>query len=60
MIKKASLIETLDNLPDEFLIDDLLDRLLIIQKIEKAEEQSKAGEVYSEAEAKNLIKIWSK
>lgn len=60
MIKKARLIETLDNLPDEFLIDDLLDRLLIIQKIEKAEEQSKAGKKYSEVEAKNLVTRWSK
>lgn len=60
MIKKTSLIKTLNNLPDEFLMDDLLERLLIIQKIEKAEEHSKVGKKYTETEAKDLITRWSK
>jgi len=60
MIRKAKLIETLDNLPDEFSIDDLVERLIIIQKVEEAREQSQAGKKFSEEEAKSRIKKWSK
>ena len=60
MIRKAKLIETLDNLPDEFSIDDLVERLILIQKVEEAREQSRAGKKLSEQEAKSRIKKWSK
>ncbi len=60
MIHKAKLIETLDSLPDEFSIDDLVERLIVIQKVEEAKAQSQAGKKFSEEEAKSRIKKWSK
>lgn len=60
MIRKTKLIETLGDLPEEFSIDELVDRLIIIQKVEEAQKQSKEGLKYSEDEAKNMIKKWSK
>ena len=60
MIRKAKLIETLDNLPDEFSIDDLVERLIVIQKVDEAREQSLAEKKLSEEEAKSRIKKWSK
>ena len=55
MIRKTKLIETLGGLPEEFSIDELLDRLIIIQKVEEAKKQSKEGLRYSEDQAKNMI-----
>jgi hypothetical protein len=60
MIRKTKLIESLGDLPEEFSIDELVDRLIIIQKVEEAQNQSKEGLRYSEDEAKNMIKKWSK
>ncbi len=60
MIKKTKLIETLGDLPEEFSIDELVDRLIIIQKVEEAQIQSKEGLKYSEQEANIMIKKWSK
>jgi len=60
MIRKHKLLETLDNLPEEFSIDELVERLIIIQKVEKAQINSQNGHKFSEDEAKNLVKKWSK
>jgi hypothetical protein len=60
MIRKTKLIETLGDLPEEFSIDELVDRLIIIQKVEEAQKQSKEGLKYTEKEEKSMIKKWSK
>lgn len=60
MIRKTKRIEPLGDLPEEFSIDELVEWLIIIQKVEEAQNQSKLGQKYSEEEAKNLIKKWSK
>ncbi|WMJ72193.1 hypothetical protein RCC89_03280 [Cytophagaceae bacterium ABcell3] len=60
MIRKTKLIKTLDDLPEEFSIDELVDRLIIIQKVEEAQKQSQEGLKYSEDQAKSMIKKWSK
>ena len=60
MISKAKLIETLDNLPENFSIDELVERLILIQKIEQAQAQSKEGKSFTEQEAKSMVKKWSK
>lgn len=60
MIRKTKLIETLGDLPEEFSIDELVDKLIVIQKVEEAQKQSKEGRKYSEEEAKNMIKKWSR
>lgn len=59
MIRKVRLIETLDKLPEEFSIDELVEQLIIIQKIEEARVQSKEGQKFSENDAKSMIKRWS-
>ncbi|MCC5930144.1 MAG: hypothetical protein JJU28_12925 [Cyclobacteriaceae bacterium] len=60
MIRKSKLIETLGDLPEEFSIDDLVDRLIIIQKVEEAQKQSSEGLKYAENDPKNMIVKWSK
>jgi len=39
MITKTKLKETLENFPEEFSIDDLVEKLIIIDKIEKGRKQ---------------------
>jgi hypothetical protein len=60
MISKTKLIETLNDLPDEFSLDELVERLIVIQKVEEAQKQTIKGQIFSEDEAKYQIKKWSK
>ena len=54
MITKDQVISSLKDMPDQFSIDELMDKLILLQKIEKGLEQSKAGEVYLTGEAKEM------
>lgn len=59
-MKKTQLIETLQDLPEEFSVDDLIERLVILQKIEEGREQIKFGKFYTEEEAKKKLDTWLK
>ncbi len=45
---------------DEFPEDELIDKLVFIEKVEKGLEQSERGEVYTTEQAKEMLKKWSK
>ncbi|MBW3470244.1 hypothetical protein [Arthrospiribacter ruber] len=60
MITKEKLLETLKSMPDKFSVDELMERVLLLQKIEIGLEQSEKGEGYSSEEAKKMIKEWLK
>ena len=60
MLTKEIVIKSIHNLPDKFSIDDLLERLIILQKIETGLEQSKNGETFSTEEVKEKLKKWLK
>lgn len=60
MLKKEHLVNSLKDMPEQFSIDELMDRLILLQKIETGLEQSQQGEIYSTEEAKSMIKQWSK
>lgn len=57
MVKKEHVVNSLKDMPEQFSIDELMDRLILLQKIETGLEQSNKGEVYSTEEAKEMIKI---
>jgi hypothetical protein len=50
MITKAKLIETIDEFPETFSIDELIEKAILIDKIERGDEQSKNGETITETE----------
>lgn len=54
MITKEQVINSLKDMPDKFSIDDLIDKLILMQKIEL--EQSEKGQVYTVEEAKEMLK----
>jgi hypothetical protein len=60
MITKEELMNTLKDMPARFSIDELMDKLMLLQKVETGLEQSRKGEVYSTEQAKELLKQWSK
>ncbi|MEI9919336.1 MAG: hypothetical protein WDO14_11110 [Bacteroidota bacterium] len=53
-------IETIKELPQEFELDALFERLLFIDKVEKGLEQIKQGKTISNEEVKSKIQQWKK
>jgi predicted transcriptional regulator len=60
MISKEKLILALQDMPDHFSVDDLMERVIFLNKIEAGLRDIEEGKTYSTAEAKNMIKEWSK
>ena len=59
-MKKATIIQTLHELPKEFDLDDFLERLIVIEKIEEGLEEAKAGKTISHDKVKELVAKWHK
>jgi len=60
MLTKKQVLKTLKDLPAKFSADELIDRIVLLQKIEIGLEQSAAGKVYTIHEAKKKLKKWLK
>jgi hypothetical protein len=58
MVTKDQVIKSLKDMPDQFSIDELMDKLILLQKIEMGLEQSEKGEVYSTQQAKEMLRQW--
>lgn len=54
-MKKYKVIETLNHLPDEFNVEELVEKLLFIEKIEKGIEDSEGDRTMSLQEAKEKM-----
>ena len=60
MITKEKLNKTIRSLPDSFTIDELIDQLIFIEKVEEGINQSVQGKVISNEDVKQMIDKWSK
>jgi len=60
MLTKTNLKKQIEKLPDEFSIDELVERLILIEKIERGNKQSENDEVISESELDREIEKWFK
>ena len=58
MITKTKLIETIDKFPETFSIDELIEKAILIDKIERGDEQSKKGNTISEEELEREMQKW--
>ncbi len=58
-MKKSHLLETFQVMPDEFPVDELIEKLMVLQKIEEGQKQVRAGQVYA-GEAKEKLEKWLK
>ena len=59
-MKKTQLLESIQDMPEEFSVDELMERLLVLQKIEEGQQQIEAGQFYTEEEAKKKLDKWLK
>ncbi len=55
---KEKVLEAVNNLPDEFTLDDLVERLIILEILEKGMKQVRAGEVVSSEQARKRFEKW--
>ncbi len=60
MLTKERLNKTIKRLPDSFTIDELIDQLIFIEKVEEGYKQSEDGKVVSNEDVKLMIDKWSK
>lgn len=60
MLTKDRLNKTIKRLPDSFTIDELIDQLIFIEKVEEGYKQSEDGKVVSNEDVKIMIDKWSK
>ncbi len=58
MITKANLQKQIDSFPNEFSIDELVERLILIEKIENGLKQSANNEVVSDESLDDEMEKW--
>ena len=57
-MKKSTILESISKLPDEVTIDEIVERLIVIEKIEKGRTEVQAGKVNTEEQAKAKLHKW--
>jgi len=58
MLTKERLQKEIEKFPDRFTIDELIEKLILIEKIQEGEKQSEKGEIISEKELDKEIEKW--
>ncbi len=53
-MRKSTVLESINKLPDEFSIDEVIERL-IIEKIERGRQEAKDGKVNTEEQVKTKL-----
>jgi len=59
MLTKTNVIKTITGFPDNFSIDELVDKMILLDKVEKGIKQADSGKVISEGELDKRIEEWS-
>ncbi len=57
-MNRNKVVDTVLKMPQEFEVEDLIEKLLFIQSVEEGLEQSKTGKVISMDEAKQRLSKW--
>jgi len=58
MLSKAKIREQIEQLPEHFTIDELIERLVFLNKVESGLNDSSNGNTISENELECVIKKW--
>ena len=59
-MRKERVIETIKDLPNEFDLEIIIERLIFIDEVEKGLKQVEEGKTFSHEKVKNSIGKWSK
>ena len=60
MITKTQLINSLDKLPDNLTIDQVIDHIVFVEKVQKGLNDSQNGRINNIDEAKQKLNKWLK
>ena len=60
MIIKKQVTLTLEQFPEQFSLEELIDKLILLDKIERGNIQSEKNEVIKEEELENEMQKWFK
>jgi hypothetical protein len=58
MLSKDRILQTVKDLPENFSIEELFERIILLQKIEVGVEQSKTDQVLTTSQARERLKRW--
>lgn len=58
MITKSQLEKTIKDFPEEFSLEELMDKLILLDKIAKGDKDSREGRTISEKELEEEMKKW--
>ena len=60
MITKTKLISSLDKLPENLTIDQVIDHIIFVEKVQKGMSDSENGRINTKEEAKQKLSKWLK
>lgn len=60
VLTREKVIQSMNELPPEFSLDELVERLVLIQKIERGLQQVKEGKSISHEEVQKRVEAWRK
>ena len=60
MLTRTNVIKTVTKLPEQFSIDELVDKMILLDKIEKGMQQADNKQVISDEELDKQIEEWLK
>jgi predicted transcriptional regulator len=60
MISKTHLLSTFDKLPENLTVDQVIDHIIFVEKVQKGLEDSENGRVYTTEEAREKLNKWLK
>jgi len=58
MITKTQILHSLESLPENLTLDQVIDQLIFIEKVKKGQDDSDQGKVISKTEAKKQLNKW--
>jgi hypothetical protein len=60
MLTKGNVIKTISKFPDSFTLDEVIDKLIFMDKVERGLEQSQSNKVLSKEKATKRLSKWLK
>ena len=60
MITKTQIISSLDKLPENLTVDQVIDHLIFIEKVQKGLDDAENGRINTKEEAKSKLNKWLK
>jgi predicted transcriptional regulator len=60
MLSKSTVLKTITSFPEHFSVDELIDKMILLDKVEKGIQDAEKGDVISDEELQNEIEKWLK